>query len=156
MPSCIHLLSGLKKGLLKLTSRSWTAVIKSRYFYTKQSRKILSVRSIQFESKPSINNLLVLKSSSMHILFKSIWKPIKVSFVKVIDKMEEAAEDVRLEADLAEKQEASEARKKADIQTRCKKILASAGPNSHASGTSFRLMLSQMKGTRPSLIGWTL
>ena len=64
----------------------------------------------------------------MRILIKSIWKPIKGFFVKVIDKMEEAAEDVRIEADLAEKQEASAARKKADIQTRCEKILPLLSP----------------------------
>jgi hypothetical protein len=63
---------------------------------------------------------------------KSIWKPIKVSFVKVIDKMEESADDIRLEADLAEKQEASAARKKADIHARCKCIQMTFNLRSHS------------------------
>ena len=68
----------------------------------------------------STDDLLGLKSSSMQLLLKSTWKPIKPTFFKVIENMEEAAEDVRHEADLAEKQEASEARKKAQIEARCK------------------------------------
>lgn len=58
------------------------------------------------------------KSSSVKLVAKSLWKPVKREFESLIRKLEEALDSVKEEADLAEKEEAVNARKKVFAQTR--------------------------------------
>ena len=56
------------------------------------------------------------KSSSIKLVAKSLWKPVKHEFESVIHKLEAALNSIKEEADLAEKEEAVNAREKVSEQ----------------------------------------
>ena len=58
------------------------------------------------------------KSSSVKMLAKSLWKPVKRDFESTIGKLETALDDVKDEAGLAEKEAASQGRDRAIAQDR--------------------------------------
>jgi hypothetical protein len=58
-------------------------------------------------------------SASVKLGLKMTWKPVKVYFAATIEKLEKATDDVVQEADIAEKEQASIARKKADARDQC-------------------------------------
>ena len=58
------------------------------------------------------------KSSSVKILAKSLWKPVKRDFESTVGKLEAALDDVKDEASLAEKEAASQERDRAIAQSR--------------------------------------
>ena len=57
-------------------------------------------------------------SSTVNILAKSLWKPVKRDFESTVDKLESALDDVKDEASLAEKEAASKERDRAIEQAR--------------------------------------
>jgi hypothetical protein len=58
-------------------------------------------------------------SASVKLSLKMVWKPVKVYFAAAIEKLEKATDDVVQEADIAEKEQASIARKKVDARDQC-------------------------------------